>query len=67
MHLRLFNPMRVVLGFQGKVHAETPKGLMALPPSAVRCESDGKGGRVVVSLARWFVAKNGLWHLCHRN
>jgi len=66
-HLRLFNPMPVVLGFQGKVHTLTPKGLMPLSPSAVVCADDGKGGRMVVALARWCVAKNGWWHLCHKN
>jgi hypothetical protein len=66
-HLRLYNPMPVVMGFQGKVYVETPNGMMPLSPSAVSCVDGPKNTRLVVTLAKYVVAKNGWWHLVRKN
>jgi hypothetical protein len=66
-HLRLFNPMPVVMGFNGKVYVDSPKGMLALNPSAVTCVDGPDKKRLVVTLAKYVVAKNGLWHLVRKN
>ena len=59
--------MPVIMGFQGKVYVDTPKGTMPFSPSAVSCVDGPNNTRLVVTLAKYVVAKNGWWHLCHRN
>lgn len=64
---RLINPMPVIMGFQGKVYVDTPKGSMPLPPTAVTCAYPSKDKAVVTHLAKYVVVKNGWYHLCHKN
>jgi len=65
-HLRLYNALPT-MGLLGKMYVYLPSKTLVLNRSAVTLDYINNKDAIVVALAEYVVAKNGLWHLVRKN